>query len=71
MIRISQLKLPITHSNKMLEDKICQQLKIQTNELLSWKIIRRSIDARKKPDLKFVYTIDAETAKEKKILLHS
>ncbi len=68
MIRISQLKLPITHSNKMLEDKICQQLKIQNHELLSWNIIRRSIDARKKPDLKFVYTIDVETAKEKKTL---
>lgn len=68
MIRISQLKLPIQHTAAQLEEKVCQQLKIQKTDLISWNIVRRSVDARKKPDLKFVYTIDAETTKEKKIL---
>lgn len=68
MIRISQLKLPIDHSTETLVKKICQQLKISPEDLSSWKIVRRSVDARKKPDLKFVYVIDVETAKERKIL---
>lgn len=58
MIRISQLKLPVDHTPDALEKKICQQLKIKKEELSSWKIVRRSLDARKKPDLKFVYVVD-------------
>lgn len=68
MIRISQLKLPLNHSRKMMEEKICQQLKIKDSDLISWTIIKRSVDARKKPELKFVYTVDVETEKERKIL---
>ena len=68
MIRISQLKLPVDHTRDALEKKICQQLKIKKEELSSWKIVRRSLDARKKPDLKFVYVVDVDTPKERKIL---
>ena len=68
MIRISQLKLPVGHTTEALEKKICQQLKIKKEELSSWQIVRRSLDARKKPDLKFVYVIDVDTPKERKIL---
>ena len=68
MIRISQLKLPVDHTPDALEKKICQQLKIKKEELSSWKIVRRSLDARKKPDLKFVYEVDVDTPKERKIL---
>ena len=68
MIRISQLKLPVDHTPDALEKKICQQLKIKKEELSSWKIVRRSLDARKKPDLKFVYVVDVDTLKERKIL---
>lgn len=67
MIRLSQLKLPIHHDQRMLEEKICRHLRIRKEDLISWKIVRRSLDARKKPDLKFVYTIDIETSKEEKI----
>lgn len=67
MIRISQLKLPVDHTPDALEKKICQQLKIKKEELSSWKIVRRSLDARKKPDLKFVYVVDVDTPKERKI----
>ena len=68
MIRISQLKLPVDHTSDALEKKICQQLKIKKEELSSWKIVRRALDARKKPDLKFVYVVDVDTPKERKIL---
>lgn len=67
MIRITQIKLPVHHTENMLADKICQQLKIKPEELQEWKIVRRSVDARKKPDLMYVYTVDVKTSKERKI----
>lgn len=35
---------------------------------VSWRIVRKSVDARKKPQLFYVYTIDAEFENEKKLL---
>ncbi len=67
MIRISQIKLPVDHNRQMLEEKICRQLRIRQEDIRSWKIVRRSVDARKKPELKYVYTIDVDTDKERKI----
>ena len=37
-------------------------------ELQSWKIRKQSLDARKKPELYFVYTIDVSVRKENKVL---
>ena len=67
MIRISQLKLPLDHTETMLEEKICQKLKIKREDLISWEIHRRSVDARKKPELFFVYNLDLKKTKDRKI----
>lgn len=65
MIRISQLQLPIGHSPEDLENKIRKILSIKgTPREISYKIIRQSLDARKKSDKKFVYTVDV-TCKSK------
>ena len=66
MIRISQLKLPLDHTETMLEEKICQKLKIKREDLISWEIHRRSVDARKKPELFFLYTVDLKNSKLRK-----
>ncbi len=59
MIRIAQLKLPIGHSPEDLEKKIRKILSIQNASAeISYKIIRQSLDARKKSEKKFVYTVD-------------
>ena len=64
MLTIQQLKLPVAHTESDLEKKILKTLKIKKEELLSWTIRKQSLDARKKPELFFVYTIDAEVKKE-------
>lgn len=63
MIRISQLQLPIDHSREDLEHKIRKILSIKNlskdnTEEISYKIVRQSLDARKKSEKKFVYTVD-------------
>ena len=68
MIQITQLKLPVEHTEKELKERIAAELGIRTKELKGWKIVRRSVDARKKEELKYVYTIWAETAEENRIL---
>lgn len=67
MIRISQLKLPITHTEPDLKKKIARTLRCNEKKF-SYEIIRQSLDARHKNDKKFVYTVDVEISDEKKIL---
>ena len=66
MIRISQLKLPVEHTEANLKHKIAKLLK--TSAPFTWEIRRQSLDCRKKNDKKFVYTLDVSIANEQKIL---
>ena len=67
MIRISQLKLPVGHSREELVHKIQKSLHLK-HDHFEYEIIRQSLDARKKQDKKFVYTIDVQLPNEKRIL---
>lgn len=68
MIKITQLKLPISHSAEDLERKIRKTLKLDHHSPLRYEIAKRSIDARRKPDLYYVYTVSVETKQEEQIL---
>ena len=67
MIRISQLKLPITHTESDLKKRIAKTLRCGEKSF-SYEIIRQSLDARHKEDKKFVYTVEVSMENEKKIL---
>ncbi|MGI6006935.1 MAG: NAD(P)/FAD-dependent oxidoreductase [Ruminococcus sp.] len=58
MIRINQLKLPVNHDRNALIKKITHTLRISEDDLVRFTIVRQSLDARKKPDLFFVYSVD-------------
>ena len=66
MIRIRQIKVNIDSNN--IKDKILSRLKIKSDELIDYKINKRSIDARYKPDLYYIYEIDVKLKDEEKIL---
>lgn len=68
MIKINQLKLPINHSKDDLLNKIRKQLKIGKKEKFRYTILKKSIDARKKPDLYYVYSILIEIGNEEQIM---
>ena len=68
MIRIGQLKIEPNHTEKELVQKIAKVLRISEQEIKDYKIQKQSIDARKKPDLKYVYTVDVSVPKEERIL---
>jgi hypothetical protein len=71
MIKISQIKLPVGHSTKELEGKIRRELKLSSKENFSYEIRKRSLDARKKPDLFYVYTVYVSTKDEQRIIKKS
>ncbi len=58
MIRITQLKLPIGHAQKDLTDQAAKALRISPEWISVIHICRQSLDARKKPDLFYSYTVD-------------
>lgn len=68
MIRINQIKLPIHHSEEQLEQKIRKTLKLGKEQRMEYQIAKKSIDARKKPDLSFVYSVDVTLEEEETIL---
>ena len=68
MLRIDQLKLPVGHTEEQLEKKLLRTLNVSRNELIHWQIRKRSLDARKKPDLYYSYSIDITAAGEERIL---
>ncbi len=64
MIKINQIKLPLHYTEEMLEKKVCRLLKAERSDILSIHIAKRSIDARKKPEIFYSITAEVEAKKE-------
>ena len=72
MIRIRDIALPPEHNAHQLRFEAAQLLKISNSKVRRVDIVRRSVDARKKPDVKIMYTIDvAVEGNEQRILRSS
>ena len=72
MIRIREIALPPEHDVNQLVFETSRLLKVSASKVRNMKIVRRSVDARKKPDVKIVYTVDvAIDGNENKILKQS
>lgn len=66
-IRINNINLSIDDEFEVLEKKICKKLKVFKNDINKIDIIKKSIDVRKKNDIKFNYCVDVFCDNEKKI----
>ena len=72
MIRLRDIPLPPEHNAHQLQFEAAQLLHVSVSKIRHLKIVRRSVDARKKPDIKIIYTIDvAVDGNEKRILKQS
>ena len=58
MIRIRDIALPPEHNAHQLRFEAAQLLKVNNSKIRNLRIVRRSVDARKKPDIKIIYTVD-------------
>ena len=69
MIRIRDISLPPEHDENQLIYEAARALRISASKIRGLSLIRRSIDARKKPDVRIIYTVDvAVDGSEHKIL---
>lgn len=73
MIRITQIKLPLDCKDEKaaLLKKAAGLLRVETDCLQSLSLVKKSIDARKKPDIYRVYTVDVKVADESRVLKRS
>ncbi|HEX8978587.1 MAG TPA: NAD(P)/FAD-dependent oxidoreductase [Parasulfuritortus sp.] len=68
MLRLTEIKLPLDHPETDLRAAILKRLGVADGELLGFTVFRRGYDARKKTDIHFVYTVDAEVKDEPAVL---
>ena len=72
MIRIRDISLPPAHSVSQLDFEAAKLLRVSNSTVRQVKIVKKSIDARKKPDIRVIYTIDVKVnGNEEKILKKS
>lgn len=62
MIRVNQVKLPVSHSEADLRKKTAKMMGVSADQIQSVELVRQSLDARKKPDLYYLYALDVAVA---------
>lgn len=60
MIRINEIKLSLDEDEALLRDKAAKILKINSKYIKSYTIFKKSVDARKKDNIHFSYSVDVE-----------
>lgn len=69
MIRIRQIKINIEHNQKdHIINKIAKLLHISKVDIVSYNIVKQSLDARKKDNICYVYELDVQIENEKEVL---
>ena len=69
MIRVRQVKVPLTHDElSVWKERIANKLKIKVSDIEDIKINKKSIDARDKQNIFFVYEFDVECKNASAIL---
>jgi hypothetical protein len=70
MLRLTEIKLPLDHSDDELRQAIVEKLALKDTELEEISVYKRSYDARKKSDISLIYQLDITLteAAEKRVL---
>ncbi len=68
MLRLTDLKLPLDHSESALAEAILARLGIDADALTGYRVAKRSYDARRRGGIVLIYSVDVETPREAEIL---
>jgi len=68
LLRVNQVKIKPGHSDAALRKRAAEALRIPAQDITAVQIVRRSVDARKKPDIYYSYTLDVSVKREEKVL---
>lgn len=67
-IRITNISLSIDEPLESLKEKISKKIKVRESDIKNFKILKESIDARKKDNIKFNYSVSIELDNEDDVL---
>ncbi len=67
-LRIRDLVLKPGESENRLGDRIADEVGCDPDQIKDWSVLRKGLDARKKHDITFVYTVKFEVENEEKFL---
>ncbi|WP_314164476.1 NAD(P)/FAD-dependent oxidoreductase [Lachnoanaerobaculum gingivalis] len=68
MLHINSLQLNVHHDENDLKKKLAKTIGCNIDEIKEYEIRKRSIDARKKPEISYSYSIDVSLLNETKYL---
>lgn len=68
MLRLTDLKLPLDHSEAALTTAILKRLHIEAADLAGYTVAKRSYDARKRGAIVLIYALDIDTPREAELL---
>lgn len=58
--RISELRLPLDGKSEDLKEQAAKRLRIRKNAIRSLRMVRKSVDARRKNDVHFICTVEVD-----------
>lgn len=65
---VRNISLSLQEDEERLRGKILHKLRLTSAELLDFRIVRKGIDARKKGNIRFIYTVEVSVADEGRLL---
>jgi uncharacterized FAD-dependent dehydrogenase len=68
MLRLTELRLPLEHTQEELQAAVLAELGLDPRELIGFSVFRRSFDARKRGAIALIYHLDVEVAHESTVL---
>ena len=68
MLRLTEIKLPLARAEGEIKTAILKRLAIADGELTGYVIFKRGVDARKRSNIQFIYTLDVTVHDEAAIL---
>ncbi len=68
MLRLTELRLPLDHNSDDLKQSVLRCLKIPPSRLLEYRLVKRSIDARRRDRIQLIYSVDVDVKGEADLL---
>jgi uncharacterized FAD-dependent dehydrogenase len=68
MLRLTEVKLPLDHSEDALRTAILKRLKVSAAALEGYTVFRRGYDARRSNEISLIYTLDVDVKNEDAVL---
>ena len=68
MLRLSELRLELDHTEDDLEQAVLRCLRVPREQLISHQLVKQSIDARRRDRIRIIYSVDVQVRGEKALL---